>query len=111
MLSEECLGVAVKGGNEPEILTEEQALALLNVEVSSNIAADQQSREVAAALETLNGLEQTFNGIAEKRSNELLADHRRVREASDAKGIRYSVAACLPVDKIGVYVLMPAAAF
>jgi ERCC4-related helicase len=111
LLSEECLGVAVKGGNEPEILTEEQALALLNVEVSSNIAADQQSREVAAALETLNGLEQTFNGIAEKRSNELLADHRRVREASDAKGIRYSVAACLPVDKIGVYVLMPAAAF
>jgi hypothetical protein len=51
----------------------------------------------------------TFNEIAHQRAEELLADHRRVREASDAKGMRYSVAPALPVDIIGLYILTPVA--
>jgi hypothetical protein len=36
----------------------------------------------------------------------LLADHRRVREAADARG-SYSVRAMVPPDVIGVFVLLP----
>ena len=36
----------------------------------------------------------------------VLADHQRVREAARDVG-QYSVNACLPVDIIGVYVLLP----
>ena len=42
-------------------------------------------------------------------AQELVADHRRIRDASDAKGLRYAVTPALPVDKIGVYVFMPMA--
>ena len=44
--------------------------------------------------------------LASERANALLADHRRVREAARDVG-QYSVKACLPVDIIGVYVLLP----
>ena len=48
-----------------------------------------------------------IEGFARKRSEVLLADHRRVREASRSKG-RYEVTPLLPVDVIGVFVLLPA---
>ncbi len=44
--------------------------------------------------------------IAKSRANALLADHRRVREAADARG-NYQVTSSLPVDVMGVYVLVP----
>jgi len=44
--------------------------------------------------------------FAERRSQALLADHRRVREAADARG-SYSVKALLPPDVIGLFVLLP----
>lgn len=48
-----------------------------------------------------------LEGIAGERARQLLEDHRRVREASDAKG-RYKVTPSLPVDVMGVFVLVPA---
>jgi hypothetical protein len=69
----------------------------------------QKSRLIAQALGAVPALEPQFNAIAQRRAEELLADHRRVREASDARGVRYGVTPALPVDKIGVYVLMPLA--
>ena len=44
--------------------------------------------------------------FAERRAQALLADHRRVREAADARG-SYSVKSLLPVDVIGLFVLLP----
>ncbi|MEO5339210.1 MAG: hypothetical protein H7837_01640 [Magnetococcus sp. MYC-9] len=45
-----------------------------------------------------------------KGTAELLADHRRVRDASEARG-SCEVKACLPVDVIGIYVLAPTVVF
>ncbi|MBF0284610.1 MAG: WYL domain-containing protein [Magnetococcales bacterium] len=56
-------------------------------------------------------LQLDFSRIARLRADELLVDHRRVREASDARGVRYDVRACLPVDVIGLYVLAPVVSF
>lgn len=111
LLSEECLAVAVRGSAQPEILTEADALAMMSLELGRNMEPGQQIRLIEQALGAIPGLEAEFANIAQGRAEELLADHRRVREASDAKGIRYAVTPALPVDKIGVYVLMPMATF
>ena len=47
-----------------------------------------------------------LEALAHERAQTLLADHRRVRNASLDVG-QYSVSPCLPVDVIGVYVLLP----
>ena len=109
LLAEECLGVAVRGGNAPELLTEDAALSLLSLEPSRNMEDGQKTHLIRQTLATIPALESTFTSIAHKRAQELLADHRRIREASDAKGLRYAVTPALPVDKIGVYVFMPMA--
>ncbi|MFZ5615265.1 MAG: helicase-related protein [Pseudomonadota bacterium] len=109
LLAEECLGVAVRGTAAPEVLDEGDALALLQLPPGRNMEDGQKTRLIAQALEMVPQLEPAFEAIARRRAEELLADHRRIREASDARGIRYSVTPALPVDKIGVYVLMPLA--
>jgi superfamily II DNA or RNA helicase len=109
LLAEECVGVAVRGTATPEVLEEADALALLSLEPGRNMEDGQKTRLVAQALDAMPELEPRFNAIAQSRAAALLADHRRIREASDARGLRYSVSAGLPVDKIGVYVLMPMA--
>ena len=104
---EECLEVAVRGGDGPERLTEDEALSLLSLEPSRNMEDGQKTRLIGQALKATHALDGTFERIAHKRAEELLADHRRIREASDTKGLRYNVIPVLPVDKIGVYVFMP----
>ena len=109
LLAEECLGVAVEGANAPERLTEDDALSLLSLEPGRNMEDGQKTRLIGQTLDAIHALENTFERIAHERAQELLADHRRIREASDARGLRYNVIPALPVDKIGVYVFMPMA--
>ena len=107
LLAEECLGVAVRSGEAPELLTEDHALSLLSLIPGRNMEDGQKSQLIRQALNSLHSMERVFERIAQKRAQELLADHRRIREASDAKGVRYNVIPALPVDKIGIYVLIP----
>ena len=109
LLTEECLGVAVRGGNDPELLPEEDALSLLSLEPGRNMEDGQKTRLIGQALDAIPTLEDTFTRLARERAQGVLADHRRIREASDAKGLQYAVTPALPVDKIGVYVFMPMA--
>jgi superfamily II DNA or RNA helicase len=107
LLAEECLGVAVRGIAAPEVLDEADALSLLSLEPGRNMEEGQKTSLIAQALESVPALEPRFDAIARARAEALLADHRRIRDASDTRGVRYSVSPALPVDKIGVYVLMP----
>ena len=107
LLAEECIGVTIRGGDEPELLTEDESLALLSLEPSGNMTDGMKTHQIEQAIKQLPAFEVTFNEIAHERAREQLADHRRVRAASEAKGLRYSVTPALPVDKIGVYVFMP----
>ncbi len=109
LLAEECLGIAVRGGESPEQLTEDDALSLLSLTPGRNMEDGQKTQLIGQTLNSLHNLEPVFERIAQERARELLADHRRIREASDAKGIRYNVIPSLPVDLIGVYVFMPMA--
>jgi hypothetical protein len=69
-------------------------------------------REVAKALEALQAERPRLNALASQRATELLQDHERVRQATGrrlgaASGGQHQVQACLPVDVVGVYVLLP----
>ena len=109
LLAEECLAVAVEGSKSPEVVTEEKALALLSLEPGRNMPDGQKTHLILNVQKALPAMESTFNRIAREQADQLLADHRRVREASKAKGWWYRVEPALPVDKIGIYVLLPMA--
>ena len=72
---------------------------------------EQRQRQIERALAELPGLEPALTALAEQRARDLYEDHTRVRAAGagrgEASGARYSVTPCLPVDVIGVYVLIP----
>lgn len=109
LLAEECIGITTRGSAAPVVLDDVDALALLSTEPARNMDDAQKTRLVHGALDALPSLEDSFADIAHRRAQQLLEDHRRIREASDTKGRRYSVSPALPVDVIGAYVLMPVA--
>ncbi len=109
LLAEECLGVAVRAGDSARLLTENDALSLLSLEPGRNMPDGQKTHLIRQAIRALPDLEDTFARMAHEQARRLLADHRRIREASDAKGLRYKVVPALPLDKIGVYVFLPMA--
>jgi hypothetical protein len=48
--------------------------------------------------------------LATERAASLLAIHRKLRDESRIKGLRYDVRPQLPVDLLGIYVLLPVGA-
>ncbi|MHA5671461.1 helicase-related protein [Pseudomonas aeruginosa] len=106
LLAEEAIAVAVSGQNPPQVLRPAEVLALMQQPVSRNMAPEMRQRQVGQVLEQIDGWQPALNEIARQCANELLKDHRRVRDAARAKGT-YDVYPQLPVDVIGIYVLMP----
>lgn len=105
--------VAADGGQRIEILTGDEPLNWLAAPTAEDLADKLRTEHVAAALAQLpewNGLLESF---AQERAQALLADHERVREASGVRTVRgrATVRALLPVDVIGVFVLLPALGF
>ncbi len=106
MLAEEALAVIVNRQGKPELLDKTEMLKLMQLPVSKNMAEEARSRELRRAIDTLEIMTPEFDAIAQERAEAVLADHRRTREAADARG-GYSVQPQLPVDVMGVYVLVP----
>jgi hypothetical protein len=104
VLVEEASAIAWTG--KSATLEGPDALALLGPLPVADPPAHVRARAVEQAL---GGLESHFpelTSFAERRALALLDDHRRVREAADARG-SYSVKALLPADIIGLFVLLP----
>ena len=111
LLAEDCATVAVTGGpqsSSPGLAVGDEALRFLAARPVRNMAPEHRTRLIQGALDGLAALAPSFNALAERHAEEVLADHKRVRAAADARGWRYDVRAALPVDVIGVYVLLPA---
>jgi hypothetical protein len=83
------------------------ALALLTPPPLADPPTHVRDRAVAQSLEQLGVRLGDLDSFAERRAQSLLTDHRRVREAADARG-SYSVRALIPADVIGLFVLLPA---
>jgi superfamily II DNA or RNA helicase len=82
------------------------ALKLLQPAPLSDPPAHVRDRFVGQAIDQLKARKTDLAAFAERRAQALLADHRHVREAADARG-SYSVKSLLPVDVIGLFVLLP----
>lgn len=106
MMAEETVALAVAGRSNPQWLEGDTVAKLLECTPTGNLPADAVQREVRMALDFIAANPQQLEQLAQRRAQALLADHRRVREAARDVG-QYSVNACLPVDVMGVYVLLP----
>ncbi len=106
LMAEETITLAVRGRANTEWFTDATASQLLECEPSANLPLESVTREIATALEFLKDNEGRLHKLAEKRAVELLDDHQRVREAARDVG-QYTVEPCLPIDVLGVYVLLP----
>lgn len=106
MMAEETVAIAVAGRSNPQWLLGEDVAHLLECTPSGNLPVEVVQREIRTALELIAAHPQQLQMLAEQRAETLLADHQRVREAARDVG-QYSVSACLPVDVMGVYVLLP----
>ena len=106
MMAEETVALAVAGRSNPQWLEGDAVAKLLECTPSGNLPAEAVQREIRTALEFIAAHPQQLQTLAQQRAQTLLADHQRVREAARDVG-HYSVNACLPVDVMGVYVLLP----
>lgn len=106
LMCEEAVAVAAAGSDPFAELTPEQTRQLLGAEATRNMPAPLRDRQLQSALDALPGWQPHFEAIAKARAQALLADHRRVREAAEGRG-SYQVTASLPVDVMGLYVLLP----
>ncbi|HEJ2712399.1 helicase SNF2, partial [Pseudomonas aeruginosa] len=106
MMAEETVALAVQGRNAPQWLADDSVSRLLECTPSGNLPTEAVQREVRIALDFLAAHPQQLQALAQQRADALLADHQRVREATRDVG-QYSVSPCLPVDVMGVYVLLP----
>jgi superfamily II DNA or RNA helicase len=106
LMAEETAALAVRGRATPQWLEESDLPALMNVIPSANLAPDVGRREIEAGLQFLQTHADRLEALARTRADALLADHRRVRQAARDVG-SYTVRPCLPVDLVGVYVLLP----
>jgi superfamily II DNA or RNA helicase len=106
LMAEETVTLAVRGRSKPEWLIDEETDNLLKCEPSGNLPVDVMRREIKQALDFIQSQSNYIESLAKSRSEILLSDHQRVREAARDVG-QYNVSPCLPVDVIGVYVLLP----
>jgi hypothetical protein len=108
LLAEECLVVGFQGAPDAAFwLPPADAEALLHAEPAGNLAPQQATTFVRQVVEGMSHLRAYLDQLAVGRAEELLDAHRRVRTASQIAGARYDVRPQLPVDVLGVYVLLP----
>lgn len=107
LMCEETVAVGVTSGEQSEALDDLAARSLMACEPSRNMPPPLRDQHIQRAIDQLDDLKPLLEGLARKRANELLEDHRRVREASQGRG-EYRVTPSLPVDVMGVFVLIPA---
>ena len=108
LIVEETQAVAVTGaGENAEWVYDPTAVErLLHFIPSSNLTGDAVRHAVRRALDYAEANRARFESFAAERAKTLLADHRRVRDASDDRG-SFGVKPILPVDIMGVFVLLP----
>jgi superfamily II DNA or RNA helicase len=106
LMAEECVTIAVAGRSNPRWLDEAEITPLLDATPIGNLDDAAATTHIRATLEFLESQTNHLETLAHRRAAELLEDHRRVREAARDIG-SYEVTPCLPVDVLGVYVLLP----
>lgn len=112
LLAEDSLTLAFEGAPDNAVWLEpEAAERLLQAEPDENIHPQQAAEFVGRVVDGFDYIAPTLNEIAQRRGDELLAAHIRVRAAAYRRGERrpqHRVEAQLPPDVLGIYVFLPA---
>lgn len=106
LMCEEAVAVGASGSEPFAELAPDLTRQLLGTEASRNMPTALRDRQLQSALDALPCWQPQLEALAKARAQVLLTDHRRVREAAEGRG-SYQVAASLPVDVMGLYVLLP----
>ncbi|SOY40009.1 Helicase domain protein [Cupriavidus taiwanensis] len=106
LMCEEAIAVATSGSEPLTELSADQTRVLLGAEATRNMPSALRDRQLQSALNALPSWQSQLEVIAQARAQSLLQDHRRVREAAEGRG-SYQVTASLPLDVMGLYVLLP----
>ena len=106
ILVDEAAAVGWAGAASPRVVEGIDALALLQPAATDDAKKTVAARKIDESLSLLGGRIADLEAFAKRRAQALLDDHRRVREASDARG-SWTVKALLPADVIGLFVLLP----
>ena len=104
ILCEEAL--TLKVGESLTPITDEERERFDGATAAKNMPAALQRRHLERALELLQRKKPALDTVAREHAQELLDDHRRIRNASDARG-SYRVEPVLPMDILGFVVLVP----
>ena len=81
--------------------------SLAQAEPSSNVDAGQARHWLSQVLAARPYWWPAIGLLADRRAEEHLQAHRRVRAAARLRGVRYSIQSHDDVDLLGIYVLMP----
>ena len=109
-IAEECRSLAFRGAPEQAAwLDDAGAKALLDLSPDANIAPEQATEFVRKVVGSLESLTDHLVADAQARAARLLESHQRVRAAARIVGQACTVEAHLPVDILGIYVLLPEA--
>ena len=106
LMAEECVTLAVVGRANPQWPTDADLTPLLAAEPAANLTEAAAIDHIQTTLDFFKSQTPYLENLARQRADALLADHRRVRQAVRDIGT-YKVTPCLPVDVLGVYVLLP----
>lgn len=106
-MAEEILPLAVYGTRDPQWDTTQKVRDLFSVTASGNFPAVVAQKQIREAIDYIRNKTANLKAIADERAKELLAEHNRVKEYT-SEGAASEVTACLPIDVMGVFVLLPA---
>lgn len=108
LLVEEGLLVAMVGRQAPALVASEDVATWLGAVPGQDLPDGTRRRVLEEAVGGFAAHSEVLEALALTQAEALLADHRRVRTAAEARG-RYEVRALTPVDVIAAYVLLPPA--
>lgn len=106
LLVEEGVPVALVGRQAPTVVMGYEVTQWLAAPTAGDLPENARRRVLDEVLSGLGALQPELEAIAVRQAEALLADHRRVRQAAEARG-RYDVKALTPVDVVAAYVLLP----
>jgi superfamily II DNA or RNA helicase len=109
LLAEDCQVLAFAGSprNAEWITGDEVIESFLTAQAEANVTPDEARHFLAPVLDDVGQLQEHLDTLARERGEELLSAHRRVRAASQARGVRYRVEPQLPLDVLGIYMYLP----
>jgi hypothetical protein len=110
LLAEDAELVAFAGSPQnPEWLPAQDAERLPDAQPAGNVNPDQARDFLQRVINGIDLLRPRLKQFAEERGQALLDAHRRVRQASRAKGVSHSIEAQDEPDVLGVFVYLPKA--